>query len=133
MDSALTYPHMGRPKTPSLPTDVIGQIFRDRVLELMPRVFPRARNETEQIKALASRSGVGGETIRAALKGERSPRLVAVDAIARALGLSISELFSTAPREPPPPPESGSKRPFPTAPSDSTKVTRSKSPRISTY
>lgn len=85
---------MGRPKTPSLPGDLIGKLFRDRILELMPQAFPAAENETDQIAALASRSGVGKETIRAALKGERSPRLVAVDAIARALGMSVSELLT---------------------------------------
>jgi len=85
---------MGRPKTPSLPQDLIGSLLRDRILELMPQAFPTADNETDQIIALAKRSGVGRETIRAALKGERSPRLVAVDAIARALGLSVAELLS---------------------------------------
>lgn len=63
-------------------------------MELMQVAFPRATNETDQIKALAKRSGVGAETIRAALKGMRSPRLVAVDAIARALGLSVSDLLT---------------------------------------
>jgi len=85
---------MGRPKTPSLPQDLIGKLFRDRLLELMPQAFPNADNETDLIAALANRSGVGKETIRAALKGERSPRLVAVDAIARALGLSVAELLT---------------------------------------
>jgi transcriptional regulator with XRE-family HTH domain len=85
---------MGRPKTPSLPQDLVGKLFRDRLLELMPQAFPHAENETDLIAALASRSGVGKETIRAALKGERSPRLVAVDAIARALGLSVAELLT---------------------------------------
>lgn len=85
---------MGRPKTPTLPQDLIGSLLRDRILELMPQAFPTAENETDQILALAKRSGVGRETIRAALKGERSPRLVAVDAIARALGLSVAELLT---------------------------------------
>lgn len=60
----------------------------------MPQAFPNAENETDQIAALAGRSGVGKETIRAALKGERSPRLVAVDAVARALGVSVAELLT---------------------------------------
>jgi len=85
---------MGRPKTPTLPNDVIGRLLRDRLLELMPLAFRSAENETDQIAELAKRSGVGKETIRSALKGERSPRLVAVDAMARALGLSVAELLT---------------------------------------
>lgn len=85
---------MGRPKTPSLPKDVIGQLFRDRVMELLIAAFPREKNDTGLYRALAKRSGVGAETIRAAMKGERSPRLVAVDAIARALGTSVSGLLA---------------------------------------
>lgn len=107
---------MGRPKTPSVTKDVIGQLFRDRVTELMVAAFPQAPNETEQIKALAKRSGVGKETIRAALKGERSPRLVAVDAVARALGMSIAELLGAKKPEGEDRSEPGAVSPFPQSP-----------------
>lgn len=98
---AVRYLRMGRPKKnlpkPVTPGDVIGSILANNITERLPGAFPRASNETAQIEALAKRSGVGEETIRTMLRLERSPRLNTIDAIARALGTSASELI-TIPR-----------------------------------
>lgn len=94
----IAYRRMGRPKTPSLQAlDADTQFFRDRMEELLPIAFPRLDNDTARIKALAKRCGIGAETIRAAIKGERSPTLTVLGALARGLGISLSQLFSPGP------------------------------------
>lgn len=94
----IAYRPMGRPKTPSLPAlDTDAQFFRDRMEELLPLAFPKLENDTARIKALAKRCGVGAETIRTAIKGERSPTLTILGAISRGLGISLSQLFSPGP------------------------------------
>lgn len=94
----VAYPRMGRPKTPSLPAlDTDAQFFRDRMEELLPLAFPKLENDTARIKALAKRCGIGMETIRTSIKGERSPSLKVLGAIARGLGISLSQLFSPGP------------------------------------
>jgi transcriptional regulator with XRE-family HTH domain len=84
---------MGRPKKQSTPKDAIGQIFATNVEARLAAAFPKAKNETERFELLGKRSGVGKETIRAAMRGERSPTLVTLDAIARALGTSSAALL----------------------------------------
>lgn len=94
----VAYPRMGRPKTPSRPPlDPDARRFRDRMEELLPLAFPRLDNDTARIKALGERCGIGAETIRAAIKGERSPTLTVLAAIARGFGISLSQLFSHGP------------------------------------
>ncbi len=72
-------------------------IFRARMEELIHLAFPKAENDTARIKALAKRSGVGAETIRGAMKGERNPTLTVLEQIAAGLGVSLSQLLSAAP------------------------------------
>lgn len=84
---------MGRPKKPSTPKDAIGQIFATNVETRLMAAFPRAKNETERFELLGKRSGVGKETIRSVMRGERSPTLTTLDAIARALGTSPAALL----------------------------------------
>lgn len=79
------------------PGDVIGALLAENIIDRLSDAFPRAATETAQIEALAKRSGVGEETIRGIMRLERSPRLETIDAIARALGTSASELI-TIPR-----------------------------------
>jgi len=74
-----------------------AQFFRDRMEELLPLAFPKLKNDTARIKALAKRCGIGAETIRTAIKGERSPTLTVLGALARGLGISLSQLFSPGP------------------------------------
>lgn len=89
---------MGRPKTPSRPPlEPEAQLFRDRMEELLPMAFPRLSTDTDRIQALAKRAGIGAETIRTAIKGERNPTLTVLAAIARGLGISLSQLFSAGP------------------------------------
>lgn len=109
----LAYRRMGRPKTPSRPPlDAEAQFFRDRMEELLPLAFPKLEHDTARIAALAKRCGIGAETIRTSIKGERSPTLTVLSAIARGLGISLSQLFSHGPIAlPPHPRQSVSPRP----------------------
>lgn len=95
--SVLAYMRMGRPKKISTPKDIINQVLADNILSRLDGAFPRARNQTEQLKMLAKRSGVGMETLRMAIKAERSLRIDLVDKIARAFGTSAAHLLTTTP------------------------------------
>lgn len=95
--SVLAYVRMGRPKKISTPKDIINQVLADNILSRLDGAFPRARNQTEQLKMLAKRSGVGMETLRMAIKAERSLRIDLVDKIARAFGTSAAQLLTTTP------------------------------------
>lgn len=84
---------MGRPKKPITPVEAISQILAMNIARRLAPAFPAAKNETDQFAALGRRSGVGKETIRTIMKGERSPTVVTLDAIARALGTTADELL----------------------------------------
>lgn len=85
---------MGRPQKHAELSGVASVLARNILLRL-PGAFPEAHNQTGQIKLLAKKSGVAAETIRRILKGEVSPRLDNLEAIARAFGTSVSVM--TAP------------------------------------
>jgi len=87
---------MGRPPKAAQPTTPGGMILRENVYYLAPRVFRKARNETEWKQELARRSGVGAETIRRIVRGEGSPRLDNVEALASALGVSLIRLLDAS-------------------------------------
>jgi transcriptional regulator with XRE-family HTH domain len=91
---SLTLEDMGRPQKHAELTGVASILARNILLRL-PGAFPSATNQTGQIKLLAKKSGVAAETIRRILKGEVSPRLDNLEAIARAFGTSVSVM--TAP------------------------------------
>lgn len=93
----LAYVRMGRPQKISTPKDIINQVLADNILSRLDGAFPKARNQTEQLKMLAKRSGVGMETLRMAIKAERSLRIDLVDKIARAFGTSAAQLLMSTP------------------------------------
>lgn len=92
-DPPLPSTDMGRPQNPVYLTGTAAVVARNITIRL-PGAFPEAPNQTAQIKLLAKRSGVAAETIRRILKGEVSPRLDNLDAIAQAFGISVSILTS---------------------------------------
>lgn len=72
----------------------VAAVVARNILMRLPGAFPSATNQTAQIKQLAKKSGVAAETIRRILKGEVSPRLDNLDAIAQAFGITVSTLTS---------------------------------------
>lgn len=87
---------MGRPPKAAQPTTPGGMILRENINYLAPRVFRKARNETEWKYELAKRSGIGAETIRRILRGEGSPRLDIVESLASALGVSLVQILDAS-------------------------------------
>lgn len=96
---------MGRPPKDPAPKDATHAVFIDRVTHLVATAFPKAIRDTDRYEQLAKRAGIAAETVRRAMKGQTSPTLETMDAIARALGESVSSLLSHTPnpRIAPPP------------------------------
>ncbi len=96
---------MGRPKKErpkvQTPADIIGAIISDNILELLPKCFPAHRHQTQQIEALAARSGVSKETIRRIIKCDVSPRVDNLHQIATAMSTTAAALLESQPREQP--------------------------------
>lgn len=94
----LTYVAMGRPtkETPRVqtPADIIGAIIADNVVDLLGKCFP-GRTQTDQIEALARRSGVSKETIRRIIKRDVSPRVDNLHQIATALSTTAAALLQS--------------------------------------
>jgi transcriptional regulator with XRE-family HTH domain len=67
----------------------------DNIRALAVQVFPRHPNETEWMLRLAKRAGIGKESVRRMVKGIGSPRLDNVEAVAHALGVSLTDLLSS--------------------------------------
>ena len=86
---------MGRPPKSTQLTG-LQKVLADNIRLRMIGAFPAATNESEQMVALAAKSGVAKETIRRTLVGQTSPRLDIVESLARALGVSAATLLTPA-------------------------------------
>lgn len=84
---------MGRPTKSAAYRAPIAAILGENIYALLPKAFKNAATLTDQMEALAVRCNIAPETIRRIAKGEVSPTLGKIDAIARGLGVHAWELL----------------------------------------
>lgn len=88
---------MGRPRTPKNPKDPVSAILSENLEERIRAAYPKILGETDRYKKLAAVSGVGKETIRSIVKGERSARVDILAQLAAALSTTVRDLFDVPP------------------------------------
>lgn len=115
---------MGRPPKSATYKAPIAAILGENIYALLPKAFKAAKNPTDQMEALAARCNISPETIRRIAKGDVSPTLKKIDAIAQGLGVHAWELLKPAQHsvaEPSPPKGEG---PFTKGPAPKTHLPR---------
>lgn len=70
--------------------------MRRNIQRRLDQMFPRTTGATQQFQQLSKLSGVGEETIRKMMRGESSPQLANIIAIAKQISLTLPELFTDA-------------------------------------